>query len=901
VSHSTTTDGQDLSISGAERVDRVCERFEAAWRQRPALENYLGDVPEAERPALLRELILLDMEYRRRLGDEPRPEEYARRFGLMVAEPPPPAVPPAGVRYQVRGEIGRGGVGVVHHGYDPDLGRDLAIKVLQERGQADPEQVRRFVAEARIAGQLQHPGVVPVYELGSFADGRPYFTMKLVQGQTLAALLGARAEPGQDLPRFLGIFQQLCQAVGFAHSRGIIHRDLKPSNVMVGSFGEVQVMDWGLAKVLQSGSPLCGGTLQQDRHGVAGYSDAHHSPEHTQVGALLGTLPYMPPEQARGEVGRLDRRCDVFALGAVLCEVLTGHPPYVAATSAELLRLAEQGELASAWDRLGGCGADPELVALTRRCLAADPAERPANAGEVARAVTAHLEGVQQRLRQTEVERAAALARAEEASAKAEAERRARRLLVGLAGAVLALILVAVGLVLVARERAYLANTQRWYLRSKSNLELLFEMIIDGELSAQPDALPLLKDVLEHYGELIEEREADRLPGREELAEDWERLAGFYKIVGDKRRALDALSRAEALFAQPGDRTRVQLARAWLIQELGERGAERPLPPGARVDVTEVRDRAPNDPDRLRGWARELHYRGMLEQANERLPRALGFYQEALRAWEDLAANHTLSLDDLAAQARAHGYLGDLQLSLGQPQAARRSYAEAMKLRRKVFNARPRNADANFQLNRSFYNEGHYYRSTGRRALARQAFQEALARQEKLARQRRVVADYQADLAWTCVELAECELEDGQPEQARPRLLTAVAIYEALTKDDPSFSIRLACCQVNLARCDRVSDPARARAALASARKLLSRRAPQQLQSNELFYLALACALSAELASPGTAENARAAGEAVRLLRRVVQRGGLVAARVKAEPAFRRALGGQPGFPAVLD
>src|ERR1700733_5786260 len=144
-------------------------------------------------------------------------------------------------------------MGAVLKGRDADLGRDLAVKVLLEAHREKPELLRRFVEEAQISGQLQHPGIVPVYELGTFADSRPYFTMKLVKGRTLAALLHERDNPEHDLPRFLGIFEQVCQTVAYAHARGVIHRDLKPSNVMVGSFGEVQVMDWGLAKVLPQG------------------------------------------------------------------------------------------------------------------------------------------------------------------------------------------------------------------------------------------------------------------------------------------------------------------------------------------------------------------------------------------------------------------------------------------------------------------------------------------------------------------------------------------------------------------------------------------------------------------------------------------------------------------------
>src|SRR5262249_5671786 len=155
---------------------------------------------------------------------------------------------------------GKGGMGVVLKGRDDEVGRDVAVKVLLEEHRDRPELRRRFLEEGRITGQLQHPGVVPVYGLGRLADGRPYFTMKLVKGRTLAHLLAQRPEGAdagrreavapQDRPRLLKVFEQVCQAVAFAHSRGVIHRDLKPANIMVGAFGEVQVMDWGLAKLL---------------------------------------------------------------------------------------------------------------------------------------------------------------------------------------------------------------------------------------------------------------------------------------------------------------------------------------------------------------------------------------------------------------------------------------------------------------------------------------------------------------------------------------------------------------------------------------------------------------------------------------------------------------------------
>jgi serine/threonine-protein kinase len=175
-----------------------------------------------------------------------------RDYSDPGGETGPEVVPAAAGRFELRGEIGRGGMGAVFRARDPGLNRDLAIKVLLEKFAGRPDVVRRFVEEAQVGGQLQHPGVVPVYELGRFADGRPFFAMKLVKGRTLDDLLAERPGPAHDLPRFLQIFEQVCQAVAYAHSHNVIHRDLKPANVMVGAFGEVQVMDWGLAKVLAS-------------------------------------------------------------------------------------------------------------------------------------------------------------------------------------------------------------------------------------------------------------------------------------------------------------------------------------------------------------------------------------------------------------------------------------------------------------------------------------------------------------------------------------------------------------------------------------------------------------------------------------------------------------------------
>lgn len=462
-----------LSPADVRSIDRICNRFESAWQlsERPDTVTYLNATTEPLRSALLRELLLLDWDYRRRAGEFPRNGDYHERFPRDSAiveavaremehetiearassneteanDTPwsvqrthsqrrvPVPEQNGSERYELLQEVGSGGIGVVYRGRDRQLGREVAVKVLRDEYRDCPEARRRFTVEAQIGSRLQHPAIIPVYDQGWFGDRRPYFTMKLVEGCTLAALLSQRA--GEDLPRLLGVFGQVCQAMAYAHARGVIHRDLKPANIMVGAFGEVQVMDWGFAKVLTDDT-------MHPAAEIADYETATRSPMSseegaTQSGDLMGTPAYMSPEQARGDVGQVDQRADVFALGAILCEILTGRPPFPGDTADEVCHRAASGDTDDAFTRIDACGADPALCGLAKKCLRADSNGRLANAGVVTNALTEYQTSAESRRRQADLDRASAVARENEARATAQAERRVRKLAVTVALALL--------------------------------------------------------------------------------------------------------------------------------------------------------------------------------------------------------------------------------------------------------------------------------------------------------------------------------------------------------------------------------------------------------------------------------------------------------------------------------
>jgi serine/threonine-protein kinase len=333
----------------------------------------------------------------------PDPETSAGQMSTAPASSDP--LPPSGLvepapaspwdRYEDLGAIGEGGMGEVRRVRDRIMGRALAMKLMAADLATTAGARSRFLAEARLTAGLTHPGIVPVHDCGVLPDGRLWFTMQEIRGRTLHAVIqslhadGGDAGPAPEaLRRVLDMHARVCEAVAYAHSKGVVHRDLKPDNVMIGEFGEVLVLDWGIARAAHP--------QLAPEPGEASDVAALLGPEsRTRAGGILGTPRYMAPEQALGDRTRIGPRTDVYGLGAILYEILSGHPPYagphvwadVVAGPPPLLQTRCRGPV------------PPDLVALCERAMARDPADRPADARVLAEEMRAFLDGARRRAR----------------------------------------------------------------------------------------------------------------------------------------------------------------------------------------------------------------------------------------------------------------------------------------------------------------------------------------------------------------------------------------------------------------------------------------------------------------------------------------------------------------------
>jgi serine/threonine protein kinase len=395
----------------ARRVDQVCDRFRAAWQagRQPAVEPFLKGFAGAERALLLRELLALEVAYRRQQGEQPAHEEYRQRFPEhaevlgTVLEPAasgvrravPTGAPgraaaddgPAGwpviPGYQILEELGRGGMGIVYQAWQERLKRMVALKMVRAAAAAEPQVVARFQTEAEAVARLRHPNIVQIYEVGEHA-GHPYCALEFMDGGGLDQRLAGKPLPGRDAA---GLMETLARAVHYAHQHGIVHRDLKPANVLLSFSGRSES---GAGGAPLSKRPLNDAVVKVSDFGLAKFL-VGGGPGQTQSGAILGTPSYMAPEQAAGKTREVGPAVDVYALGAVLYELLTGRPPFRGATPVETILQVMSGEPVPPSRLQPKVARDLETICL--RCLEREPRKRYGSALDLADELRRFLNG----------------------------------------------------------------------------------------------------------------------------------------------------------------------------------------------------------------------------------------------------------------------------------------------------------------------------------------------------------------------------------------------------------------------------------------------------------------------------------------------------------------------------
>jgi serine/threonine-protein kinase len=764
-----------------------------------------------------------------------------------------------GQRFLVLRPHARGGLGAVFVALDTELRREVALKQILENRADDPVSRQRFVAEAEITGALEHPGVVPVYGLGSYGGGRPYYAMRLIKGDSLKEAIERfhgdetlRTDPGRqslEMRKLLRRFVDVCNALDYAHSRGVIHRDIKPANIILGKHGETLVVDWGLAKAIGRVDPSVG------EQTIAPSSSGSWE---TMPGSALGSPAYTSPEQACGDLERLGPRSDVYSLGSTLYCILTGRPPFENEDVGEILRKVQAGDFRA--PRAVNPALDQALEAVCAKAMATAPQDRYASCRALADDVERWM-----------ADGPVGAFREPWTRTLVRWLTRHRTGVTGVAAAVLAGV-VGLSAVLVVQARANaqlseslnrettanraLAASNDELTRAKEAVQARYDLAVAAiktfHTGVSEDFLlkeekfkelrnRLLKSAQEFYGKLsaLLGPETDPASRRALLASKFE-LAELTVQVGNQEDALKAhrevLAAREALAAELGADVvaRMEVARsvaavAGLLSSMGKRDESLAVRRRAEWLLADLADTEASARQALAycrsaiGWA--------LFEAGE-IADALAAYRLARADQEPLAAAPGASDDARNDLADTVNRIGVLRLSAGKPAQAEPEFRAALAIHQKLAEEHPGHTRFRYNLAHSYNDLGILLSSTGKLAEAEVEHRRAIAIQQKLADENPAVTDFRFRLAFDHASLGNLLRNTGRQAEAEAENRSALALVLKLVDDNPAvtaFRSFLATMHNNLGlNLARMGRPAEAEVELRKALALVQKLADDQ-------------------------------------------------------------------------
>jgi serine/threonine-protein kinase len=748
----------------------------------------------------------------------------------------------AGHRFHILRPHAKGGLGQVSVALDEELHREVALKEMQDRYADDSVGRSRFLLEAEITGGLEHPGIVPVYSLGHYPDGRPFYAMRFVRGNSLKAAIESfhktetadpkRGERALALRQLLGRFVDVCNTIAYAHSRGVLHRDLKPANIMLGPFGETLVVDWGLAKVVGRPEGATGmeeGTLQLTQ--VIGSAP-------TQMGSAIGTPQYMSPEQAAGRLDLLGPASDVYSLGATLYCLLTGKAPVADLETAKVLRKVQLGQFPT--PRQVRSSVPVALQAICLKAMAIKPEDRYRSPRALAddiehwladEPVTAWHDPLQVRLRRW--------ARRH----KAVVSSMAALLLMGV-------VAMAVGLAAVAAEqertaaerdqaRANLKLANANFQLAKRAVDECFHVVKDDPLLQQEKMRTvrrlLLRKALPFYEGFRLQRQQDQ-EIQADLASNYFRLAFITDEIGRNPEALKYYQQARAVQERLiKDYPRVasyqsDLALTYnklgnLEREAGHRATALDYYEEARA----IREQLVKDHPEISSYQNDLassfNNLGVLQHDRGRKTAALSHFERARAIRVKLAKDHPQVAAYQSSLALTYNNLGSLQRDCGRSAAAQKSYERALLIRKKLSKIHPKVVAYQNAMALTCHSLGKLHHYRGNRATALAYYEQARIIREQLVKDHPEVPAYQNALAFTYHDLGFLFRTNGWRDKATNAFHKDLSIRQKLVRDFPGVTEYQNGLAWFLAACPepQFRDPARA---VALGRKAV-KRAPQ--------------------------------------------------------------------------